>query len=307
MPPIEQPRAPGAIVRYRPLAKSESLAASPSLLDLAAPFGGSRLVFPRLLARGLARAERDGSASSVANAHARWYFGRSLAFWADPAALTLRLHDRVHDGRSGIQLSRHFLDKGDWTDIVAPVGDTVEHRETTELVEYGERYKRMPSFRRMVRRARRKKPVRRYGGWLDTEEKIHAYFRYFLDLIESINEHGLQERSSLKRMRVPVGADVRGAHALHQRNIGVAIAADGRLLRFLGGRHRLAIAQALGLAAIPVEIRFVHAEWLAGEVQRSGMPPATALQEWAKRAPHPASDAADRPPDAQLRSDPAYA
>jgi hypothetical protein len=243
----------------------------------------------------------------VANAHARWYFGRSLAFWAAPAALTLRLHDRVHDGRKGIQLSRYFLDNGDWTDIVARIDDTVEHRETIELVEYGARYARMPSFRRMVRRAHRNKPVRRYGGWLDTEEKIHAYFRYFLDLIESIDKHGLQECSSLTTMRVPVGADVRGAHALHQRNIGVAIAADGRLLRFLGGRHRLAIAQALGLAAVPVEIRFVHAEWLAGEVRRSGLPPATAMQDWAKCAPHPVSDAADRPPGAQLLSDPAYA
>jgi hypothetical protein len=307
MPPIEYSRTPGATVRYRPLAKSEPLAASPGVLDFAAPFAGSRLVFPRLLARGLARAGSVDSASCVANAHARWYFGQSLAFWAAPAALTLRLHDRVHDGRRGIQLSRYFLDNGDWTDIVAPIADTVEHRETVELVEYGARYARMPSFRRMVRRAHRKKPVRRYGGRLDTEEKIHAYFRYFLELIESIKQHGLQECSSLKSMPVPLGADVRGAHALHQRNIGVAIAADGRLLRFLGGRHRLAIAQALGLAAVPVEIRFVHAEWLAGEVQRSGLPPATAMLEWAKSAPHPVTDAAHRPPDAQLLSDPAYA
>src|SRR5688500_9877197 len=113
MPPADYSRAPGASVRYRPLAASESLGASRSLLDFAAAFAGSRLVFPGLLARGLARAGRDDIASSVANAHARWYFGQSLAFWAAPAVLTLRLHDRVHDGRRGIQLTRYFLDNGD--------------------------------------------------------------------------------------------------------------------------------------------------------------------------------------------------
>ncbi|HWT31817.1 MAG TPA: hypothetical protein VN240_12435, partial [Propylenella sp.] len=190
---------------------------------------------------------------------------------------------------NNIQLSRRFVDDGDWTNVITGVADTAEHRETLELVAYGRRYPRSRTFRRMVLRARKKKPIRRYGIRLDTEDKIHAYFRYFLALIDSVRQHGLQDSGALEDLNVPIGVGVRGRHVRHNRNIGVAIAADGRLLRFLGGRHRTAIAQALKLPAVPVEIRFVHAEWLAQETARTGLTAVKALQDWVRRAPDPLS------------------
>jgi hypothetical protein len=34
---------------------------------------------------------------------------------------------------------------------------------------------------------------------------------------------------------------------------------------------------------VPVEIRLVHADWLADEVRRTGLRPDEALRQWAKR------------------------
>jgi hypothetical protein len=56
---------------------------------------------------------------------------------------------------------------------------------------------------------------------------------------------------------------------------------------------------------VPVEIRFVHADWLIGEVDRSSLPAAAALQEWVRRAPRPGVNPA-RPSQAHRVSQGAY-
>jgi hypothetical protein len=182
-----------------------------------------------------------------------------------------------------VRLSAWFIDAQDWSDVVTPVSRLAEHRETLQLVKFGSRYPEMPEFQKLLRRAKEGRPAPRYGSRLDSEEKIHAYFRYFLRLIDSIRESGFHAQQAMPWARLPSGFGVRGRHALHQRDIGAAIDANGRLLRFLGGRHRTAIAQALAIPAVPVEIRFVHADWLAAEADRAGLDPARALQAWAMR------------------------
>ncbi len=62
-----------------------------------------------------------------------------------------------------------------------------------------------------------------------------------------------------------------------ERDIGVAIDADGRLVRHTNGKHRMAAALALGIERIPVEIRLVHTGWLARQSERLGLSPADAL------------------------------
>jgi hypothetical protein len=80
------------------------------------------------------------------------------------------------------------------------------------------------------------------------------------------------------------------------------MSSDGRLLRFLGGRHRLAIAQALKVPAVPVELRLVHLDWLAAEVDRRKRAPAGALKDWA-RAVSLAADSGNAPIAERLRRD----
>jgi hypothetical protein len=251
------------------------------LAAAAAPVGGSKLFFPHRLANALA-AHVNGGPAAIPSAHARWFFGKSLVFWTDPAALTMRLPDNVEDGHRAIRLAPQFVDSGDWRDVVTPVADLPEHVETQELVEFGADYPSTPTFQGMMHAVRRSRPLRRYGRPLDTEDKVHAYFRYFLALTDSIRAHGFRAQHRLSALPRDRGFEVRGSFALRQRDIGVAMSADGRLLRFLGGRHRLAIAQALKVPAVPVELRLVHLDWLAAEVARRNRAPAVALQDWAK-------------------------
>ena len=227
--------------------------------------------------------ENGAAMPPVLNVHARWFFGASLVVWTDPRKLTLRLHDRVRAGEDEIRLSERFLDAADWTDVIGPVVDIAEHGETAELVQYRADYAEMPAFRTMLDRIGKNKPIARYGMRLDSEEKLHAYFRYFLELIDSIKAHGFRDQRSLQGVPVPQGLMVRGRYSRRQRDIGAALGEDGRLLRFLGGRHRTAIAQALRLPAIPVEIRLVHADWLAAEARRAERPADQALRNWAAR------------------------
>lgn len=270
-------------MRYRPASGPDPASFSWTKLQarVTAPLGGSKLLFPQRLAQVLDPARREAACDAIPSAHARWFFGPDLVFWTDPSTLTHRLHDRVSAGAADIRLGERFVDAGDWTDAVVPLDSIPEHRETVELVRYGARYPDMPAFRTMLARIKKARPVQRYRMRLDSEEKLHAYFAYFLGLIDSIRESGFQEQSALKRPVDPAGLGVRGKYAYRQRNAGVAIGADGRLLRFLGGRHRTAIAQALGLAAIPVEARLVHVDWLAAV--SLGAPPVEALRSWIRR------------------------
>lgn len=274
----------GGRVRYQPGTVSGGTPGrwSRALSHATAPFGGSRFLFPARLAAVLDPARRDAACRSVSSTHARWFFGDSLVLWTDPQKLSERLLDRVRGNGRDVRLAERFLDGGDWGDVIVPA-DTAESRETAELVQYRTDYPEMPTFRTMLARIRKGGRVGRYRQVIDSEEKLHAYFRYFLELTERIESQGFREQSALGPTEDPLGRAVRGRYADRQRDIGAAVDERGRLLRFLGGRHRTAIAQALKLPVVPVEIRIVHADWLAEECRRTALPPVDALPRWAAR------------------------
>ena len=287
-PALAEPADP-VRVRYRPGSGSEPVLGrwSRALSHATAAVGGSKRLFRGRLERSLDQSRRSAACLAISSTHARWFFGDALVMWVDPGQLTHRLLDRVRADGQEIRLAERFLDAGDWRDVVVPAADVAEHRETAELVRYRGEYPMMPSFRAMLDRIQAGGRVRRYRRDLDSEEKLHDYFRYFLALTESIEAHGFRAQASLGGIDVPLGVAVRGRYAGRQRDIGIAVDPGGRLLRFLGGRHRTAIAQALGLPAVPVEVRMVHADWLAEEARRADLQPAEALRNWAARTSLP--------------------
>jgi hypothetical protein len=149
--------------------------------------------------------------------YAQWYYGDNLVFWIDPKLLRRRLLDRVSADGADIWLSDRFLDGGDWSEVIRPIEQLAEHRDMLELVAFGPRYPDMPVFGELASRIRSGRPPKRYGKVLDTEDKLHAYFRYFLQLTESIRDRGFQEQSKLPA-QPPEGRDVRGKWAARQRN-----------------------------------------------------------------------------------------
>jgi hypothetical protein len=93
---------------------------------------------------------------------------------------------------------------------------------------------------------------------INSQEDLDARCRYIDDLIWSIRENGYKlsheislpnEPSSLKK------------HETFGNEVSVNIGRDGSFL-FQDGRHRLAIAQILGIPAIPVKVTVRHREWV---------------------------------------------
>jgi hypothetical protein len=137
-----------------------------------------------------------------------------------------------------------------------------------------------------MRRVRRGRPSERNGVVLSTAEDVEAYLRYCRALIKSARKHGVVRRRTSGTFRGR-WLKHRGARPplvdLAERDVGVAIGVDGELVRHLGGKHRTAIAQALGMERIPVEVRLVHVGWLAKEMLRTGLAAHLALQAGLRR------------------------
>ena len=110
-------------------------------------------------------------------------------------------------------------------------------------------------------------------------EDVQIYLQHYVDVIESVREHGLLRKSQCAgvRDRGTVGGLRSRYHQLIETDVGVAIDRDGRLHRFRGGFHRTAIAKGLGLDRMPVAVKLVHAEWLKGVMAKTGLPPHQAV------------------------------
>jgi hypothetical protein len=155
------------------------------------------------------------------------------------------------------------------------------HREVTELIAADLDFRATRAYEILRRAARQGKPARRNGKDLASAEQIEAYFRYCVDLIESMQAHGVVPRDEFRDGRWFKHRKVRSpAVDSAERDVGVAINSNGELVRHLGGKHRTAIAQALKLPTIPVELRMVHVGWLTREMQRTGLPAHLALEQW---------------------------
>ena len=82
---------------------------------------------------------------------------------------------------------------------------------------------------------------------LNTHENMLAYFDKCQSLIKSIQEGGVKQSQD--------------------ENIGIAITCEG-IAHFRLGHHRLAIAQALGLKRIPIDIILISAQFLVERLPR---------------------------------------
>lgn len=239
----------------------------------------ARLGFAQRFDRAASRLAGAGG-GAVSPQQALAYFGPRLFFSADPKSLTHRLDEKFLDGDERRWIGRHFLDAGDWRNILSHVEGSPVHREIIEVCQTRAAFRDGPQYARHAEMIRRGRPPRRGGKPLDTVDKLDAYFRYCLELVENIDRTGILPRGRFQRSN-DTGHRHRSIRSIWQdlveRDIGVAICADGRLVRHTSGKHRLAAAVGLGLDYVPVEIRMVHLHWLQAQMQRLDLPPAAAL------------------------------
>ena len=247
-----------------------------------APITGSALVFPARFDRAATLLQRDPTAVDVNPDAAAWYFGPDLHLEISPERLVERLRDYVLDRRGARWIGTSFLDAADWAAVRALVEESPVHREMSELVAAGADFRDTRAYRNLVYAIEVGRPSSRNGVRITSTEEIEAYFEYCRDLIKSARKRGVVRRSvsgAFHRLRVKHRDTRSPAHDTKERDIGVAIDAEGGILRILGGKHRTAIAKALKLPWLPVEVRLVHVAWLADQMRATGLPAHQALRK----------------------------
>jgi hypothetical protein len=270
--------------RYEPLSPAERPGGSGGSwltpANLMAPILGSRFVFPQRFAAAVEALLEGRRVDEVPPYHAFWFFGPTLRLWIAPDDLQWRLSDYVRSSGGVRWIGASFLDDANWRPALSPIRRSPVHREMIQLVRSEFRFRETRAYEKLCVAADQGRPALRSGVVLTSRAHVDDYFRYCTELAASIREHGIVPRDKARRRRLPRFAQRAGLLSFverAERDIGVAIDRDGALVRHLGGKHRLALAQALRLEKVPVEIRMVHVRWLKQQMERTSLTPHEAL------------------------------
>lgn len=229
-----------------------------------APLRATRRAFLRQLGCALQQARSGQAGFWLPQAYALRRFGSRLDLIIPADGLEALMLDVVEVGQRGFHSGRWFIGAGDWSGVLLPFIRHQISREAQELKAAALRFRDTRCYTAYRRRAEVGKPMVRNRLVLDTPAAVDAYFEGFVALFESIAEHGLRRRADFSaRGNWRVGRR-RWLAELGEQDIGVALAADGRLVKLPGGQHRFAIARALDLQEVPVQVRLLHVDALHG-------------------------------------------
>jgi hypothetical protein len=274
------------VIRYEPVSPNEGSRRSDAvqrILAMAtAPVLGSPRFFPRRFDHSFELLQASPDSADVVPEHAAWYYDDILHLELSPAKLKLRISDWVRDHRGVRWTGTSFLDAADWSAAITPIAMSPIHREMHEIVAAGKDVRDSRAYSNLMTAIEVGRPSKRNNIRLATVEAVEAYLKYCRGLIKSMRKRGVvrhRESGPFHGLRIKHWNARSPLHDSSERDIGVAITESGELIRHLGGKHRTAIAQALNLPALPVEIRMVHTGWLAKQVERTGLPPHQALVE----------------------------
>lgn len=132
---------------------------------------------------------------------------------------------------------------GDWDVKATPVADTPTHRFISELVAAGYDYRVTATYVRMVAEVEAGKVIKYKKTVIDSRDKVDAHFKYYCGVCQSMAAHGYLSENTRDHICVMIGR-------------------HGNIVKEEKGRHRLAIAQLVGVPTIPVYVRHVHPLWV---------------------------------------------
>jgi hypothetical protein len=241
---------------------------------------GRTLLLDRLLLRALRQAAACDGGFFVPVPLAEAALGSALWLEPSPASLKLRLTDWVRGAGTRLHIDTCFLGSGDWGAIAEPICDSPVFREARELIDCDFRYRQTEAYARYLTAIAENRPIRRNRIVLSDRQLVDSYFIRFVELFRSIEKNGLLRRRESSRGPWPAASATFRPFwtELGEKEIGVAVAADGEILRLPGGQHRTAIACALNLPRIPVQVRLLHADWLHRETAKKQLPPSAAIR-----------------------------
>lgn len=132
---------------------------------------------------------------------------------------------------------------GDWDLHATPVAETPTHRFIAELVAAGYDYRATAAYARMIAEIDSGKAIRHKKSIIDSRDKVEAHFAYYCGVCRSMAADGYRRESARDPLCVMIGR-------------------HGNIVKEEKGRHRLAVAQLVGVPMIPVWVRHVHPLWV---------------------------------------------
>lgn len=137
------------------------------------------------------------------------------------------------------------------------------HQEALVIFEYRDQYKQSAYYQKM------RSQLLNQGGFfhnkvnIKDEKILSSYFARYVQLLNQIESQGFLRQAELKRQPVKTQLPSRSWYLEKmEEDVGIAINAHGKLVRFRGGFHRFAFAQQCSMRSIPIQIKFIHAQWL---------------------------------------------
>ncbi len=183
----------------------------------------------------------------------QYYCGEQLCVPVPTGQIQYYMADWLQSDTMRFHSSDYFLASGKWEGVLHDIERMPILDEARELIAAGWNFKATKTYCRLSQAINNGAPISRQHVVLDSEVKIAEYFHRFQSLFQSILECGLLANRTIAQ-QTGIPAD---------REIGVAIDADGSLVKLPGGQHRFALAAALNIEVVPVEIRMVHVELLS--------------------------------------------
>lgn len=229
----------------------------------------------RALQKALAK-NNLSSALTLPIAYAKFTLAEFQHIEIPPQQLNFRLHDWISSDHGPQHTNDYFICTGDWSTVLTEIKKSPVYEEAQQLHTANLDYLATAVYQRYLKQLTQGHIHTRNKIALDTPEKISLYFERFVTLFRSIQTHGfmtleqarktkdpLSDRSAIRTWRTNYG----------ETNIGIAIGPRGEFIALPGGQHRLAIACAIGLPAIPAEIRMLHIDWLSKAINTEAEKP----------------------------------
>ncbi len=205
----------------------------------------------------------------------RQFLGDTLVLRIDPKKITsVALQRNTAPSQAGLG-PRYLISAGDWDLTCRPLRKSAHIDEILDLFENDLDYERTASFHYRMTRCSSDDPTRHRTQPIDTEEKVHDYFKRQLALISSIQRNGYLSRRSVFDRGLYDQTRVR--REKRENEIGCAVGRKGDLFMYRTGHHRLAIAVGLGLDEILVDIHHIHKNWLTNMMTQYETGPAEAI------------------------------
>ena len=199
-----------------------------------------------------------------------------------PQQLCFRLHDWIN-GDIGPQHSNdHFICTGDWASVLSEIQHSAVYLEAQQLHAAQLDYLSTEVYHRYLRELTQGRSQIRNKIQLNSPEKINFYFERFVTLFRSIQTHGFLTLAQVRKTRETLSkrSPIRTWRTNYgETNIGIAIGPQGDTIALPGGKHRLAIAAAIGLPVIPAEIRMVHIDWVSKAIKADAENPLALVRD----------------------------